>query len=63
MTRHGRGARHLTRVSEILSPLRVLVVEVGHNRGAAEAAFPHLPFCGWARRVDDAVFLLNARTS
>jgi ribosomal protein L3 glutamine methyltransferase len=43
-----------------LSPEGVLVVEVGNNRDAAEAAFPRLPFT-WleASGVDDAVFLLR----
>lgn len=43
-----------------LSPNGVLVVEVGHNRDAAEAAFPRLPFV-WleTRGVEDCVFLLR----
>jgi ribosomal protein L3 glutamine methyltransferase len=43
-----------------LSPDGVLVVEVGHNRDAAEAAFPRLPFT-WLATPDaeDAVFLLR----
>ena len=43
-----------------LSPDGVLVVEVGHNRDAAEAAFPRLPFT-WleTRGVEDCVFLLR----
>ena len=42
-----------------LSPDGVLVVEVGHNRDAAEAAFPRLPFT-WlpASDVEEGVFLL-----
>lgn len=43
-----------------LSPEGVLVVEVGHNRDAAEAAFPRLPFT-WlpTSDVEDGVFLLR----
>jgi len=43
-----------------LSPDGVLVVEVGHNRDAAEAAFPRLPFV-WLSTPDaeEAVFLLR----
>ena len=43
-----------------LSPNGVLVVEVGHNRDAAEAAFPACRSPGCRRAsVDDGVFLLN----
>ena len=50
----------VTESPKFLSPQGVLVVEVGHNRGAAEAAFPHLPFV-WlgTQGADDAVFLLR----
>ncbi len=43
-----------------LSPDGVLVVEVGHNRDAAETAFPRLPFT-WlpTTDVEDGVFLLR----
>jgi ribosomal protein L3 glutamine methyltransferase len=43
-----------------LAPEGVLVVEVGNNRDAAEAAFPALPFV-WlqTRSADDSVFLLR----
>jgi ribosomal protein L3 glutamine methyltransferase len=43
-----------------LEPRGVLVVEVGHNRDAAEAAFPRMPFVWLATRsAADAVFLLT----
>lgn len=43
-----------------LSPDGVLVVEVGHNRDAAETAFPRLPFTWLATQdADDGVFLLR----
>ena len=47
-------------VAPFLSPGGVLVVEVGHNRAAAEAAFPRLPFI-WltSKSTEDAVFLLK----
>jgi ribosomal protein L3 glutamine methyltransferase len=43
-----------------LSPQGVLVVEVGNNRDAAEAAFPRLPFT-WldVPEAEDAVFVLR----
>ena len=43
-----------------LNPGGTLVVEVGHNRTAAELAFPRLPFV-WLETasVDDGVFLLS----
>ena len=39
----------------------ILVVEIGHNKAALEAAFPNLPFI-WLETAgsDDYVFLLNA---
>lgn len=45
---------------QFLSPDGVLVVEVGHNRDAAEASFPRLPFT-WLPTLDaeDGVFLLK----
>ncbi|HEX6137700.1 MAG TPA: 50S ribosomal protein L3 N(5)-glutamine methyltransferase [Casimicrobiaceae bacterium] len=43
-----------------LQPEGVLVVEVGHNRLAAEAAFPRMPFVWLATASsDDSVFLLR----
>jgi ribosomal protein L3 glutamine methyltransferase len=43
-----------------LAPKGVIVVEVGHNRAAAEAAFPRLPFVWLSTRgADDGVFLLT----
>ncbi len=43
-----------------LNPRGLLVVEVGHNRAAAEAAFPRLPFL-WLHTgsSDDSVFALR----
>jgi len=43
-----------------LAPDGVLVVEVGHNRALAEAAFPRLPFI-WlpTRSAEDGIFLLH----
>jgi ribosomal protein L3 glutamine methyltransferase len=43
-----------------LNPGGTLVVEIGHDRSAAEAAFPRLPFV-WlsTRSSDDAVFALK----
>ncbi|HEX5864256.1 MAG TPA: 50S ribosomal protein L3 N(5)-glutamine methyltransferase [Casimicrobiaceae bacterium] len=50
----------LARAAEFLKPDGLLVVEVGQNRAAAEAAFPRLPFT-WlsTQSSDEAVFLLN----
>ena len=50
----------LARAAEFLNPDGLLVVEVGQNRVAAEAAFPRLPFT-WlsTESSDDAVFLLK----
>ncbi|HLX28870.1 MAG TPA: 50S ribosomal protein L3 N(5)-glutamine methyltransferase [Casimicrobiaceae bacterium] len=43
-----------------LSPDGLLVVEVGHNREAAESAFPRMPFLWLATRSStDSVFLLS----
>ncbi|HEV8258727.1 MAG TPA: 50S ribosomal protein L3 N(5)-glutamine methyltransferase [Casimicrobiaceae bacterium] len=50
----------LARAAEFLNPDGLLVVEVGQNRAAAEAAFPRLPFT-WlsTESSDEAVFLLR----
>ncbi|TMI04788.1 MAG: 50S ribosomal protein L3 N(5)-glutamine methyltransferase [Betaproteobacteria bacterium] len=50
----------LARAGEFLNPDGLLVVELGQNRAAAEAAFPRLPFT-WlsTESSDDAVFLLR----
>ncbi|MDP3439710.1 MAG: 50S ribosomal protein L3 N(5)-glutamine methyltransferase, partial [Azonexus sp.] len=44
-----------------LTPTGLLVVEIGHNREALEAAYPTLPFI-WLDTTagDEFVFLLNA---
>jgi ribosomal protein L3 glutamine methyltransferase len=43
-----------------LEPEGLLVVEIGHNRLAAEAAFPRMPFLWLATASSDAsVFLLK----
>jgi ribosomal protein L3 glutamine methyltransferase len=50
----------LARVAEFLTPDGLLVVEVGENRAAAEAAFPRLPFTWLATESsEDSVFLLK----
>lgn len=50
----------LAGVAEFLTPEGLLVVEVGQNRAAAEAAFPRLPFTWLATESsDDSVFLLK----
>jgi ribosomal protein L3 glutamine methyltransferase len=50
----------LARAAEFLTPDGVLVVEVGQNRAAAEAAFPRLPFTWLATESsDDSVLLLR----
>jgi len=43
-----------------LNPAGTLVVEVGHNRGAVELAFPKLPFV-WLETAmsSDGVFLIK----
>ena len=48
-----QGAQHL-------NPGGILVVELGHNRAAAEAAFPHLAFT-WPETSggDQFVFVLT----
>ena len=50
----------LARAGEFLNPDGLLVVELGQNRAAAEAAFPRLPFT-WlsTESSDEAVFLLR----
>ena len=46
--------------ARFLNPDGVLVVEVGRNREAAEAAFPRLPFTWLATAgSEDSVFLLK----
>ncbi len=43
-----------------LAPDGAIVVEVGHNRALAEAAFPRLPFVWLSTQgAEDAVFLLT----
>jgi ribosomal protein L3 glutamine methyltransferase len=43
-----------------LAPNGVLVVEIGHNRPFAEAAFPRLPFVWLSTQgAEDAVFLIH----
>ena len=50
----------LARAAEFLNPGGLLVVEVGQNREAAEAAFPRLPFTWLATpSAEDSVFLLR----
>jgi ribosomal protein L3 glutamine methyltransferase len=50
----------LARAAEFLNPEGLLVVEVGSNRAAAEAAFPRLPFVWLATpSAEDSVFLLR----
>jgi len=63
----GSGADGLSATREILkhaadhlTPNGILIVEIGHNRDALEAAFPHLPFT-WldVSAGDQFVFLLH----
>jgi ribosomal protein L3 glutamine methyltransferase len=50
----------LGRAADFLTPDGLLVVEVGQNRVAAEAAFPRLPFTWLATESsEDSVFLLK----
>jgi ribosomal protein L3 glutamine methyltransferase len=50
----------LARAADFLSPEGLLVVEVGANREATEAAFPRLPFTWLATpSSEDSVFLLR----
>ncbi|HVF64325.1 MAG TPA: 50S ribosomal protein L3 N(5)-glutamine methyltransferase [Casimicrobiaceae bacterium] len=53
-----RGILH--DAARFMSPEGVLAVEIGHNRGAVEAAFPRLPFT-WlsVHGAEDAVFVLR----
>lgn len=57
------GLLHVRRIlasaADHLNPGGILVVEIGHNRDALEAAFPHLPFT-WLDTAsgDEFVFLL-----
>ena len=50
----------LTEAARFLNPGGTLVVEIGHNRSAAELAFPRLPFV-WleTQTTSDSVFLLK----
>lgn len=52
--------RILRGAAEHLRPGGLLVVEVGHNRGKVERAFPHIPFI-WPETSagDDCVFLVQ----
>jgi ribosomal protein L3 glutamine methyltransferase len=50
----------VARAAEFLNPEGLLVVEVGQNRAATEAAFPRLPFVWLATpSAEDSVFLLR----
>lgn len=50
----------IAKAAQFLAPDGLLMVEVGHNRAAAEAAFPRLPFTWLQTRLsDDSVFLLR----
>jgi ribosomal protein L3 glutamine methyltransferase len=50
----------LAEAPRCLTPKGVLVVEIGHNRSFAEAAFPRLPFVWLATQgTEDAVFLIH----
>ncbi|GAA5787328.1 50S ribosomal protein L3 glutamine methyltransferase [Chitiniphilus shinanonensis] len=52
--------RILAQASQFLNPLGVLVVEIGHNRDALEAAYPQLPFVWLDTSAGDGfVFLLT----
>jgi ribosomal protein L3 glutamine methyltransferase len=50
----------LAEAPRFLAPKGAIVVEIGHNRALAEAAFPRLPFV-WlsTQSAEDAVFLLT----
>ena len=55
-----RCARSCARRRNSCSADGMLVVEIGHNRAAVEAAFPRLPFVWLATASsDDSVFLLK----
>lgn len=48
------------KAAPFLNPQGILMVEVGHNRAATEAAFPRLPFTWLSTGTDDdSVFLLQ----
>jgi len=50
----------LAKAPQFLAPEGVLVVEIGHNRAAAEKAFPRLPFTWLATGdSDDSVLMLK----
>ena len=50
----------LARAAEFLNPEGLLIVEIGANREAAEAAFPRLPFTWLATpSSEDSVFMLR----
>jgi ribosomal protein L3 glutamine methyltransferase len=50
----------LTGAADFLTPEGLLIVEIGQNRAAAEAAFPRLPFTWLATASsEDSVFLLK----
>ena len=50
----------INKAAPFLNPQGLLVVEVGHNRAATEAAFPRLPFTWLSTGTDDdSVFLLQ----
>ena len=50
----------LAEAPRFMAPEGILVVEIGHNRSLAEAAFPRLPFVWLAtEHAEDAVFLLR----
>lgn len=52
--------RILVDAARYLNPNGLLVVEIGHNRAALEAAFPHLPFT-WLETAagNDFIFMLS----
>jgi ribosomal protein L3 glutamine methyltransferase len=50
----------LRKAPRFMEPDGLLVVEIGHNRAAAEAAFPRMPFVWLATKSsDESVFLLK----
>jgi ribosomal protein L3 glutamine methyltransferase len=50
----------IDKAAPFLNPQGLLLVEVGHNRAATEAAFPRLPFTWLSTGTDDdSVFLLR----
>jgi ribosomal protein L3 glutamine methyltransferase len=50
----------IDKAAQFLSPEGLLLVEIGHNRAATEAAFPRLPFTWLGTGTDDdSVFLLQ----